>query len=45
MDELAYSSRMVDWSPLGKLLFTVLLLVTGLLTKSIAVPMAAFPIP
>lgn len=42
MDELAYSSRMVDWSPLGKLLFTVLLLVTGLLTKSIAVPMAAF---
>ena len=42
MDELAYSSRMVDWSPLGKLLFTVLLLITGLLTQSIAVPMTAF---
>jgi energy-coupling factor transporter transmembrane protein EcfT len=42
MDELAYSSRMVDWSPLGKLLFTVLLLIAGLLTDSIVVPMITF---
>ena len=42
MDELAYSSRMVDWSPLGKLFFTLALLVVGLITDSIVVPMITF---
>ena len=42
MDELAYSSRMVDWAPLGKLLFILSLLIVGLVTESIVVPMITF---
>lgn len=42
MDELAYGSRMVDWSPLGKLVFTLALLIVGLMTDSIVVPMITF---
>jgi energy-coupling factor transporter transmembrane protein EcfT len=44
MDELAYSSRMVNWAPLGKLLFVMCLLVVGLLTDSILVPIITFTI-
>lgn len=42
MDELAYGSRMVGWAPLGKLLFTVGLLIVGLVTKSIFIPVLTF---
>lgn len=42
MDELAYGSRMLNWAPLGKLVFVVALLVVGLLTSSIVVPMITF---
>ena len=44
MDELAYSSRMVDWAPLGKFLFTLALLVIGIIADSIAVPLVIFSI-
>ncbi len=44
MDELAYSSRMVDWAPLGKLLFVLCLLIVGLITDSIVVPLITFSI-
>ncbi len=44
MDELAYSSRMVDWAPLGKLLLVMCLLIVGLITESIVVPMITFVI-
>ena len=44
MDELAYSSRMVNWSPLGKLLFVLVLLIIGLVTKSLVVPLVTFAI-
>ena len=44
MDELAYSSRMVDWSPLGKLIFTMALLIVGLLADSLVVPLIIFAI-
>lgn len=39
LDELAYSSRMVGWAPLGKLLLTVGLLLVGLATGSLIVPL------
>ena len=42
MDELAYSSRMVDWAPLGKLIFILSLLIVGLVTESIVVPIITF---
>jgi len=42
MDELAYSSRMLDWAPLGKLFFTMVLLITGLVTDCILVPVITF---
>jgi cobalt/nickel transport system permease protein len=38
MDTLAYSSRMVGWSPLGKMFLILSLIVVGLLTNSIVVP-------
>ncbi|MCQ2085406.1 MAG: energy-coupling factor transporter transmembrane protein EcfT [archaeon] len=38
MDTLAYSSRMLYWAPLGKLLFCVLVLIANLVTESILVP-------
>lgn len=44
MDELAYSSRMLNWSPLGKLFFVLVLLITGLLCDSIVVPLITFTI-
>lgn len=44
MDELAYSSRMVDWAPLGKLIFVLSLLIMGLVTKSIVVPIITFTV-
>ena len=44
MDELAYSSRMVNWAPLGKLLFVLVLLIIGLITESIVVPLITFTI-
>ncbi|MBR4203093.1 MAG: hypothetical protein IKQ93_05925 [Candidatus Methanomethylophilaceae archaeon] len=44
MDELAYSSRMVNWAPLGKLLFVMCLLIVGIVTDSILVPIITFTI-
>ena len=44
MDELAYSSRMVGWAPLGKLLFVLSLMIVGLLVNSILVPLITFTI-
>lgn len=44
MDELAYSSRMVNWAPLGKFLFVMSLLIVGLITNSIIVPFITFGI-
>ncbi len=35
MDTLAYSSRMLEWSPLGKLLMTIAILVVNVLTDSV----------
>ncbi len=42
MDELAYSSRMINWSPLGKLIFVLTVLITGLLVDSIFVLLISF---
>ncbi len=42
MDELAYSSRMVDWAPLGKLLLVLSLMIVGLITNSLVVPIITF---
>ncbi len=42
MDVLAYGSRMVRWSPLGKLLFTFSLLILALLSDNIFVPIMTF---
>lgn len=44
MDTLAYSSRMLHWAPLGKLLFAVALLVVNILTPSIIVSIVIFVI-
>ena len=44
MDELAYSSRMVSWAPLGKLLFVLSLMIVGLISNSIVVPLCTFTI-
>ena len=44
MDELAYSSRMVDWAPLGKLVFVLSLLIVGLVSDSMIVPIITFAI-
>lgn len=42
MDTLAYSSRMLHWAPLGKLLFAVGLLIVNILTPSILVSIVIF---
>lgn len=42
MDELAYSSRMLNWAPLGKLFFVLVLLIIGLVCDSIVVPLITF---
>lgn len=42
MDTLAYSSRMIGWSPLGKLFLALALIISGLVTKSAAVPLITF---
>lgn len=39
MDTLAYSSRMLTWAPLGKLLFVSTVLVANLVTSSVFVPL------
>ncbi len=44
MDELAYSSRMVNWAPLGKLIFVMSMLIIGLLADSLVVPLITFAI-
>ncbi len=38
MDALAYSSRMLGWSPLGKLFLVIMVLIANLLTDSMIVP-------
>jgi len=38
MDTLAYSSRMLSWAPLGKLLFVIVVLIVNILTRSMVVP-------
>ena len=38
MDTLAYSSRMLSWAPLGKLLFVVAILFVNIATRSFLVP-------
>ncbi len=40
MDTLAYSSRMVGWAPLGKLLFVIAALVANIMTESIVISIA-----
>ncbi len=42
MDTLAYSSRMIHWAPLGKLLFAIALLVVNIMTPSILVSIVVF---
>jgi len=39
MDELAYRSTCLRWSPMGKFLFVLTLLVSSLLAKSLLIPM------
>ena len=38
MDTLAYSSRMLGWAPLGKLLFIIAALIANIITSSMIVP-------
>lgn len=38
MDALAYSSRMLHWAPLGKLLFVITVLIVNICTNSMMVP-------
>ena len=42
MDALAYGSRMVGWAPLGKLFFIFSLLIVGLISNSVVVPIVTF---
>lgn len=44
MDALAYSSRMLNWAPLGKLLLVVVVLVANITTKSLLVPFVTLAI-
>ncbi len=44
MDTLAYSSRMLDWAPLGKLIFVIGVLIVNILTSSILVPFVTLAI-
>lgn len=38
MDALAYRSRMLSWSPVGKLIFVFVILVINIITSSMVVP-------
>jgi len=38
MDTLAYSSRMLSWSPLGKFVFVIVVLIVNICTESMIVP-------
>ena len=40
MDALAYSSRMLNWPPLGKLLLVISLLIVNVMTDSVIVAVA-----
>lgn len=42
MDEIAYASPFRDWSPLGKLVLAIALLVSSLAASSIAIPIFIF---
>jgi len=42
IDVLAYNSRMLNWAPLGKLFLAMVLLITGLITNSVVVPLITF---
>jgi cobalt/nickel transport system permease protein len=42
IDEMAYASPAKDWSPLGKLLLTLSLLIASLVASSIFIPMLVF---
>ncbi len=44
MDTLAYSSRMLDWAPLGKLIFVIGILIVNIMTESILVPFVTLAI-
>ena len=44
MDTLAYSSRMLEWAPLGKLLFVISVLIVNIMTESILVPFVTLAI-
>ncbi|MBQ8373863.1 MAG: energy-coupling factor ABC transporter permease [Candidatus Methanomethylophilaceae archaeon] len=40
MDTLAYSSRMLNWAPLGKLMLVIAVLIVNVLTSSVVVALA-----
>ncbi|WP_400208715.1 cobalt ECF transporter T component CbiQ [Candidatus Methanomassiliicoccus intestinalis] len=42
IDEIAYSSRMLNWSPLGKFILMIFLLIGSLLADSLVVPIVVF---
>lgn len=44
MDALAYSSRMLGWAPLGKLLLVIVVLVINIVTDSMLVPFVTLAI-
>ncbi len=44
MDTLAYSSRMLSWAPLGKLLFVIVVLIVNITTSSMLVPFVTLAI-
>ena len=44
MDALAYSSRMLSWAPLGKLLFVICILIVNICTSSMLVPFVTLAI-
>ena len=44
MDSLAYSSRMLSWSPLGKLLLVIMVLIANISTESMIVPFVTLAI-
>ncbi len=44
MDALAYSSRMLGWAPLGKLLLVILVLVANVMTDSVITALAVLAI-
>ena len=44
IDEVVYNSRMLNWSPLGKFILVIFLLVASLLADSLVVPIVVFVI-